>query len=175
MNREKAHAARYRSGKLSKFILGTLLLLGAALLSAQALAIREEQVFDVSVTIPTADFYVVPINSQFLEREQEMAWNLVTRTLKPLREHFDVKNSAGGIVARLGQLPTLSNGRRQILLNVSFNGQWLELTDSLVVPADEARAGKRVLLEIAAVEPPDGYVPGDYFGSVHLIFDALLP
>ncbi|CAM2881622.1 CS1 type fimbrial major subunit [Pseudomonas gessardii] len=175
MNREKAHAARYRSGKLSKFILGTLLLLGAALLSAQALAIREEQVFDVSVTIPTADFYVLPINSQFLEREQEMAWNLVTRTLKPLREHFDVKNSAGGIVARLGQLPTLSNGRRQILLNVSFNGQWLDLADSLVVPADEARAGKRVLLEIAAVEPPDGYVPGDYFGSVHLIFDALLP
>ncbi|WP_268946205.1 hypothetical protein [Pseudomonas gessardii] len=43
------------------------------------------------------------------------------------------------------------------------------------MPADEARAGKRVLLEIAAVEPPDGYVPGDYFGSVHLIFDALLP
>jgi hypothetical protein len=152
-----------------------LLVVVGTLLSTQAFAIREEQVFDVSVTIPTSDFYVLPINPGFLEREQKMSWNLVAQTLKPLREHFDVKNSAGGIVARLGELPVLSNGRRLILLNVTFNGEWLNLVDTVVVPADQARAGKRVVLEIAAVEPADGYVPGDYFGSVHLIFDALRP
>ncbi|NMY02741.1 adhesin [Pseudomonas sp. WS 5059] len=155
--------------------MATLLLLAVALLSTQALAIREEQVFDVTVSIPTADFYVLPIRPAFLERQQEMTWNLVTRTLKPLREQFDVKNSGGGIVARLGQLPTLSNGRRLILLNVEFNGQLLDLTDTQVVSAEQARAGKRVQLEISAVEPEDGYVAGDYFGSVHLIFDALRP
>ena len=172
MLRKRAHGAGYRPDKV---IATLLLLMVTALLSTQALAIREEQVFDVSVTIPTADFYVLPINPVFLEREQEMAWNLVSRTLKPLREHFDVKNSGGGIVARLGELPVLSNGRRLIPLNVNFNGEWLDLTDTLVVPAEEARAGKRVLLEIAAVEPEGGYTPGDYFGSVHLIFDALRP
>ncbi|NMX61205.1 adhesin [Pseudomonas sp. WS 5111] len=164
-----------RSGKLCKVLTATLLLLAVALLSTQALAIREEQVFDVTVSIPTADFYVLPIRPAFLERQQEMTWNLVTRTLKPLREQFDVKNSGGGIVARLGQLPTLSNGRRLILLNVEFNGQLLDLTDTQVVSAEQARAGKRVQLEISAVEPEDGYVAGDYFGSVHLIFDALRP
>lgn len=172
---ERAHRHGHRPCRGCKVVLAALLLVVVTLLSTQAHAIREEQVFEVSVTIPTADFYVLPINPVFLGREQEMAWNLVTRTLKPLREHFDVKNSAGGIVARLGDLPVLSNGRRLILLNVSFNGQALDLTDTLVVPADQARVGKRVLLDIAAVEPEDGYVPGDYFGSVNLIFDALRP
>ncbi len=175
MINERAHGTGYRPGRLYKVTLATLLLVVGTLLSAQAWAIREVQLFDVSVTIPISEFYVLPIKPGFLELEQELAWNLVARTLNPLREHFDVKNTAGGIAARLGQEPTLSNGRRSIVLNVTFNGQVLSLDETLVVPAVEARAGKRVLLEIAAVEPEDGYVPGDYFGSVHLMFDALRP
>jgi len=99
----------------------------------------------------------------------------VPGSLKPLREHFDVKNSGGGIAARLGHEPTLSNGVRSIALNVTFNGQVLSLDETLVVPAAEARAGKRVLLDIAAVEPEGGYRPGEYFGSVHVLFDAVRP
>ncbi|WP_124365974.1 CS1 type fimbrial major subunit [Pseudomonas sp. R1-43-08] len=167
---ERAHGGKFR-----KVVLGMLLLVTGVVLSAQALAIREVQVFDVSVTIPTRDFYVLPINPGFLEREQEMAWQLVPGTLKPLREHFDVKNSGGGIAARLNQAPVLSNGPRSIALNVTFNGQVLSLDETLVVPEAEARAGKRVLLEIAAVEPEGGYTPGEYFGSVHLLFDAVRP
>lgn len=92
---ERAHRHGHRPCRGCKVVLAALLLVVVTLLSTQAHAIREEQVFEVSVTIPTADFYVLPINPVFLEREQEMAWNLVTRTLKPLREHFDVKNSTG--------------------------------------------------------------------------------
>ena len=44
-----------------------------------------------------------------------------------------------------------------------------------VVPEAEARVGKRVLLEIAAQKPEDGYLPGQYFGNVQIIFDALRP
>ena len=82
---------------------------------------------------------------------------------------------SGGIAARLGQEPSLSNGQRSIVLNVTFNGQVLSLDETLVVPATEARAGKRVLLEIAAAQPEGGYVAGDYFGSVQLMFDAVRP
>ena len=40
----------------------------------------------------------------------------------------------------------------------------------------EAAPGKRVLLEIAPVPPVDGvYKPGSYFGSVNLLFNAVLP
>jgi hypothetical protein len=164
-----------RERRFYKVGLAALLLIVGVLLSAQALAIREVEVFDVSVTIPSHDFYVLPISPGFLEREQQMTWQLVPGRLKPLREHFDVKNSGGGIAARLGNEAILSNGRRSIALNVTFNGQVLNLDETLVVPETEARAGKRVLLEIAAVEPDDGYTPGDYFGSVHVLFDAVRP
>ncbi|WP_348748995.1 CS1 type fimbrial major subunit [Pseudomonas rhodesiae] len=157
-------------------LLGIGLLTGGTLFSPAAQAVREVQVFDVSVTIPTQDFYVLPITPGFLEREQQMIWDLVPGRLRPLREHFDVKSSAGGINARLGALPTLFNGGRTYIdLSVTFNGQVLSLEDTLVVPQDEARQGKRVLLDISAVEPPDGFTPGDYYGSVELLFDAVRP
>jgi hypothetical protein len=148
----------------------------AVLFSSAALAIREVRVFDVSVTIPTADFYVLPITPGFLEREQQMVWDLVPGRLRPLREHFDVKSSVGGINARLGALPTLFNGGRTYIdLSVTFNGQALSLDDTLVVSQVEARQGKRVLLDISAVEPAAGFTPGEYYGSVELLFDAVRP
>jgi hypothetical protein len=152
-------------------------LLGACLLvlGEPTFAAREVQTFDVSVRIPTADFYVLPVNSQFLEREQKMSWNPVTETLGTLREDFDVRSVLGGITARLGAEPTLFNGLESIVLNVMFNGQRLDLSDNLVVPEDEASAGKRVPLVIAAEKPDAGYRPGQYHGSVQIIFDALRP
>ncbi|WP_421555825.1 CS1 type fimbrial major subunit [Pseudomonas kitaguniensis] len=146
-----------------------------ALSSARAFAIREEAEFFVSVTVPTSEFFVLPVNPGFLEREQVMSYNPVTERLSPLRELFDVKNVLGGINARLGFEPVLSNGRDLIALQVTFNGQRLDLTDTLVVPEAEAKAGKRVQLMIAATPAEDGYVGGAYYGSVQIIFDALRP
>ncbi|WLH85920.1 CS1 type fimbrial major subunit [Pseudomonas sp. FP2338] len=148
---------------------------GLALLSFSAIAAREEAVFHVSVKVPTNDFYVLAVNPGFVEREQVMSYNTVTGQLSALREHFDVKNARGGIQARLSYVPVLSNGPNSIALNVTFNGHPLDLDATLVVPEDEARAGKRVPLVIAAVQPEDGFVPGDYFGSVQIMFDALSP
>ena len=93
-----------------------------------------------------------------------------------MREHFDVKSSSGGINARLGALPMLFNGGRTYIdLSVTFNGQALGLADTLVVPQAEASQGKRVLLDISAVEPAEGFTPGEYYGSVELLFDAVRP
>lgn len=147
-----------------------------SLLSVSAFAAREEAVFHVSVQVPSSAFYVLPVNPGFLEREQVMHYNTVTGRLTPLRESFDVKNVLGGINARLAFAPVLSNGGDVIALEVTFNGHRLDLADTLVVPEDEAKAGKRVPLVVAAEQQPDdGYVPGQYFGSVQIIFDALSP
>lgn len=173
---EIAQARAYRACRRCKVMSAALLLMVLALLSTQALAIREEHVFDVSVTIPTQDFYVLPINPGFFEREQQMVWDPVPGRLRPVREHFDVKSSAGGINARLGALPMLFNGGRTYIdLSVTFNGQVLGLADTLVVPQAEASQGKRVLLDISAVEPAEGFTPGEYYGSVELLFDAVRP
>jgi hypothetical protein len=154
--------------------------LAAALLaSSWAYAAREAHTFDVFVTIPTQAFYVIPADPGWIHREQHLPWSLTASTLGSLRKHFDVRNQAGSIEARLEGRPYLSNGidAHDIGLRVLFNGKVLsELESSEVVSMTDAAPGKRVLLEIVPVPPAGGvYQPGNYSGSVNMIFNALMP
>ena len=147
--------------------------------SSPAFSAREVQHFEVFVTIPSQAFYVIPADPGWIHREQRLPWNLATSTLGGLRKYFDVKNEAGSIEARLEGRPYLSNGTdaHDIGLRVLFNGKLLsELDSSEVVSMSEAAPGKRVLLEIVPVPPVDGvYKPGNYFGSVNIMFNGVLP
>ena len=157
--------------------------LRAVLLTATALSLctsvtyaaREEHQFDVSVTIPTFEFYAIPADPEFVLREQPMRWNLVSSTLEPLRTQFDMISSAGAMTARLGYEPVLSNGHTTFALRVTFNEQVLTLFDSVVVSAADAYNGIRVPVRIDALPPAEGFEPGDYYGSVQLIFDTAAP
>lgn len=159
----------------------TLALLSVAAIgtSPWALGAREVHQFDVFVTIPTQAFYVIPSDPGWIHREQQLPWNLTSSTLGSLRKHFDVRNEAGSIEARLEGRPYLSNGTaaHDIDLRVQFNGQLLNERESTeVVTMADAASGKRVLLEIVPTPPADGvYKPGTYFGSVNMIFNAVLP
>jgi len=147
------------------------------LASASAYAVVERETFEVRVTIPTAEFYVLPTDPDWIGREQKLNWDLTARELSPLRKHFDVKNSNGGITARLNEEPYLSNGRAidNIALDVQFNRIKLTVNDASVISEIDGKTGKRVELVIAAVKPDDGYKPGEYYGSVHVIFEAVAP
>lgn len=138
-------------------------------------AIEERHAFEVSVTIPVHEAYVLPSEPDWMGHEQVLAWNLVTSQLSRLRKHFDVKNLSGGVAARLGAEPYLFNGRYRIDLRVLFNQVPLTLDSTEVVNAVEARVGRRAELEIAAIEPVEGYKPGEYYGTVHIVFDFLAP
>ncbi|MHC8328671.1 CS1 type fimbrial major subunit [Pseudomonas sp. LB1P83] len=155
------------------------ILMVSAMACHSAFAAREVQHFEVFVTIPSQAFYVIPADPDWIHREQSLPWNLATSTLGDLRKYFDVKNEAGSIEARLEGRPYLSNGMdaHDIGLRVLFNGQLLsELDSSEVVSMSDAASGKRVLLEIAPVPPVDGvYKPGNYFGSVNMMFNAVAP
>ena len=135
----------------------------------------ERETFEVSVTIPTADFYVLPVDPQLVQREQVLAYNPVSSQLATLRAPFDVKNVGGAIGARLDQAAYLFNGTDRVDLRVKFNDVELGLTQSEVVSTAEARPGKRVGLEIAAIKPDDDYRSGHYYGTVHMVFDAIAP
>ncbi|SFN67286.1 CS1 type fimbrial major subunit [Pseudomonas sp. NFACC24-1] len=141
----------------------------------QAWGAVERETFEVYVTIPTADFHVVPLDPQLVQREQRLPFSTVTGELSPLRATYEVKNSNGAIGARLGEEAYLSNGRERIDLRVTFNGVALTLDSAQVVTATEARPGRQVPLEIAAIRPDDDYKPGDYYGTVHMVFDATAP
>jgi hypothetical protein len=62
-------------------------------------------------------------------------------------------------------------------LRVLFNEKLLSEGESReVVSLVDAAQGKRVLLEVLPVPPADGvYKPGNYFGSVNMVFNAVLP
>ena len=135
----------------------------------------ERETFELYVTIPTADFYVLPLDPQLVQREQRLPFSTITSDLSPLRAIYVVKNSNGSIGARLGEEAYLSNGLDRIDLRVRFNGVELTLDSAQVVSATEARPGRQVPLEIAAIKPDDDYKPGDYYGTVHMVFDATAP
>ena len=147
--------------------------------SSSAFAAREVHQFDVFVTIPSQAFYVIPADPGWIHREQKLPWNLATSTLGSLRKYFDVKNESGSIEARLEGRPYLSNGTQahDIGLRVLFNEKLLSEGESReVVSLVDAAQGKRVLLEVLPVPPADGvYKPGNYFGSVNMVFNAVLP
>jgi len=156
------------------------LLSSAAMLAGSSVfAAREAHRFEVFVTIPAQAFYVIASDPGWIHREQRLPWHLASSTLGSLRKHFDVKNQAGSIEARLEGRPYLSNGTdaHDIRLQVSFNGLVLsEAENTEVVSMSDAAMGKRVLLEIVPMPPADGlYKPGNYFGSVNMIFNAVLP
>ncbi|MGE1176564.1 CS1 type fimbrial major subunit [Pseudomonas sp. BW7P1] len=153
---------------------------GLGLISTWAFAAREELEFYVSVHIPTLQFYVIPSEPDWIHREQRLPWDVNTSTLGSLRRHFDVRHDSSAIEARLESFPYLTNGKdpnAHILLRVFFNGKLLshDPVPQQVVTAEEARKGARVLLEIQPVEQSDGYKPGDYFGTVNLMFNAAAP
>jgi len=147
------------------------------LLSTSAFAVRISETFEVSVSIPSARFYVIPADPDWIHLEQHLPWNVGSEELGALRKHFDVKNDSGAIAARLSFEPYLSNGRDSddIPLVVSFNSKRLTVDAEEVISETDGKAGKRVNLEIAAVKPLNGFKPGEYYGSVHLVFEAIAP
>lgn len=142
-------------------------------------AAREVQEFEVSVSIPSSGFHVLPADPGWISREQRLPWSLLNSTLGGLRKDFDVKNESGAIEAQLDGVAYLSSGesRHDINLQVVFNGKVLKVGEAVeVVSSVDAKQGRRVLLEITPQVPDDGiYKPGSYFGNVNMMFNAVLP
>ncbi|MHC8304442.1 CS1 type fimbrial major subunit [Pseudomonas sp. PB3P13] len=149
------------------------------LMSQAAWSAREEHTFEVSVIVPSRSFYVIPSDPGWIHQAQRLNWNYTTSNMGSLRKYFDVLHDTSAIEARLDTSPYLSNGRpgEEIALRVKFNN--VELSASAqprqVVSQAEAAMGSRVLLDIQPVKPPGGYKPGDYDGSVLLLFSAKAP
>lgn len=163
---------------IKQSLLGALLA-ATALAGAGAWAAREEHTFEVSLTIPSRPFYIIPAEPDWIHRPQQLPWSYQRGTLEGLEKNFDVRHDSSAIEARLGSEPYLENGRpgEIIELQVSFNGVQLSshITPRQVLSQEEAAAGKRVALKIVPIEPAGGYRSGDYTGNVVLLFYARAP
>ncbi|QXI21808.1 MULTISPECIES: CS1 type fimbrial major subunit [Pseudomonas] len=156
-----------------------VLLAAAGLSGTEVWGAREEHTFEVSLTIPSRPFYVIPAEPDWIHRPQQLFWDYPKATLGSLVKNFDVRHDSSAIDARLLLDPYLENGRpgEIIPLRVTFND--VELS-SYVIPRqvlskEEAATGKRVALKIEPIEPQGGYRSGDYYGNVLLMFSASTP
>ena len=150
-----------------------------ALISDTTWGAREEHTFEVSLTIPSRPFYIIPAEPDWIHRPQRLEWDYPRSTLNGLMRNFDVRHDSSAIEARLDFEPYLENGRpgEVIDLRVSFND--VELSSHIiarqVLSEEEAAGGKRVALKIDPIEPAGGYRSGDYHGTVVLLFNARAP
>lgn len=153
------------------------LLAATGLTGAVAWAAREEHTFEVSLTIPSRPFYVIPAEPDWIHRPQRLEWDYPTATMGSVQKNFDVRHESSAIEARLDAMPYLTNGRpgEEIQLRVSFNGVELQTSAQQVLSREEAATGKRVPLQIDPVKPEGGYKPGDYSGNVLMLFSAKAP
>jgi hypothetical protein len=146
-------------------------------LSASAAAFAVDPIthtIQMTATVPTSDFYVEPVDPTWIGKTQNLPWNPLNETLGSWQQEFDVKHADGSIHAHLDQSAIMYGGSETFALDVTFNGTALTTTAKEVVTAAQAANNYRTRLSIVPKKPTNGYVPGDYSGTVALIFDAVV-
>lgn len=135
---------------------------------------------NLSATVPSESFQVIPVESGWINQTQEMGYDIATSKLQVFEKQFQYKNTAGAIQATLtGNLntdgkPQLSNGTDVIPLAVTFNNIALSKTAATVVSADAAKAGGRTALKISQDTDTALKVHGSFTGSVAMIFEPVV-
>lgn len=164
---------------MNKHCVAAALAVISALTGATAWAARETLQFEVTLTIPSRSFYILPSEPGWIHRPQVLLWNYPDSTLGGFSKNFDVRHDTSAIEARLESAPYLSTGRpgENIDLRVRFNNVELSADPAFrqVLSKEEAATGKRVPLEIDPIAPAGGYKAGDYFGNVLVLFNARAP
>lgn len=123
--------------------------------------------------VPTNGFYVVPTDPDLVNKDQDMSYQPTTGKMAEVNGFFDVRNNNGSVHASLESQPKLVAGNTSIDLQVMLNNKQLTLTPQMVVGEAESDVNYRAPLKITA--KGSNFQPGDYTGSVAMIFDAVPP
>ena len=135
---------------------------------------------NLKAEIPTENFHVIPVESGWIDQEQEMGYDFGSSSLKAFEKQFQFKNTSGAIQATLTDqlnagVPQMSNGTGDIIpLKVMFNN--IEVTDkaTTVVAADAAKAGGRTALRISQKGSAPLTVTGKFTGIVAITFEPVV-
>ena len=110
-----------------------------ALSSSVAFAAGEARhSINVIAHVPTNGFYVVPTDSDLVNKDQDMSYQPTTGKMREVNGFFDVRNNNGSVHASLESAPKLISGSKTIDLKVEFNNKTLTLTPQLVVGIAES-------------------------------------
>lgn len=160
--------------------------LAAAVISCSALtgaahaADSQSYTINLSATVPSDTFQVIPVDAGWIDQTQDMGYDIASSKLQVFEKQFQYKNTSGAIQATLtGNLntdgkPQLSNGSDTIPLAVSFNNTQLSKTATEVVSESAAKAGGRTTLKITQDDDAALTVNGMFTGSVAMIFEPVV-
>lgn len=127
----------------------------------------------ITANIPNKQFHVLPRDPEFGKNEV-MHFNPMTRTLSPVRQIFDVKNTDGSVHAYIQGRRSLYDGHTAIPLAVFFNNVFLEEIPKEVVDDVTSTPGMTAELRISTAFPA---IPleqnGLFTGNFTVIFDAV--
>jgi hypothetical protein len=123
--------------------------------------------------VPTNGFYVVPVDQDLVNKDQDMSFRPSTGTMGEVNGFFDMRNNNGSVHASLESVPKLISGATSIDLQVALNNVVLTTTPQMVVGETESNVNYRAPLNIKAVGTT--FAPGDYTGAVTMMFDAVPP
>jgi hypothetical protein len=147
-----------------------LLMAGGALANGLSESVR----YDVFVDIPATPPYVHPVDPDVFQREQSLQWDRKTNNFKPFETQFKAFNNSGGFQAKLSMpafLQERSDPHAQINLTVTLNDT--ELNNMYLSIVGDANPEVQLGLKIKAqLPPPSGHIPGNYTGTVSLIFQS---
>ncbi|AFH94520.1 CS1 type fimbrial major subunit [Providencia stuartii] len=157
------------------------ILMSCAALGSMTVHAADEQRYaiDLTATIPTDNFQVIPVEGGWVNQTQEMVYDLGTKKLQDFSKQFQYKNTSGGIQATLTNTDStgtaiLSNGTDTIPLTVIFNGVSLSNKANTVVNAADAKAGGRTSLRITQKTDQPLTVTGSFTGQVAMVFEPVL-
>jgi hypothetical protein len=119
--------------------------------------------------VPADDFYAVPVDSDLVNKDQDMSYDPSKDGMREVHGHFDVLHTAGKVHARLEGVPKLIAGSTAIDLKVELNGKTLTSTSQEVVGATESNVRYRAPFKISA--PAGKPAAGDYTGVVMLVIE----
>lgn len=155
--------------------------LSIASLGSASLQAAEAQNYsiDLQANIPAENFYVLPVESGWINQVQDMNYDIITKRIQPLQKSFQFKNTSGGIQATLTNTDStgkalLSNGATTIPLAVTFNDVALNNTPQAVVTAAAAKDGGRATLRIAQESSAALTATGLFTGQVAMVFEPVI-
>lgn len=157
-------------------IKNTLLSTAAALILAPAASFAADFPVTVSVeaTIPAANgLQITPVGG-WDAITQQMSWDIASQDLKPINQQMDMKSNAA-IEGYLTSAAALTSGANSLPIVVAVNGKPLPVgaaTKIEILTEAEAKASKRVGVDISTTKPGAGYVEGKYAGQVYMMFES---
>jgi len=126
----------------------------------------------ITANVPNNQFRATPRDPEFGENEV-MHFNPVTRTLSPVRQIFDVKNTDGSVHAYIDGSSWLTNGPYGIFTIVRFNNVQLHELAQEVVDDVTSTPGTTAELLIYAPFPVSSQLSGLYVAQFTVVFDAV--